>query len=265
MKQICPHCGAPMNQDVCEYCQMSADASVVSSVQHKNRKIWMAITIAVVVLVGVICVTVTAALHLRAQLTRPSVTMAQNSSAETSVNKEDALKKMQESGVFSSGTYLVGEEIPAGEYVLISESPNANHQFYAGIYADREEEQEISGDWNEFSTIVQLEEGTYFSFSWSTCYDVMKKDVPNDPTKHPGMFCVGRDIEPGTYTIVPYLDEPYDPHPSYAVYTELGSVAPMTAASGILYDPSNSKLLDGVEVTLEEGQYLDLKECVIAE
>ena len=183
---------------------------------------------------------------------------------ERSREGNDLWREMQESGVFSSGTYLVGEEIPAGEYVLISESPDANHRFYAGIYADREEEQKISGDWNEFSTIVQLEEGTYFSFSWSTCYDVTKKDVPNDPTKHPGMFCVGRDIEPGTYTIVPYLDEPHDPHPSYAVYTELGSVAPMTAASGILYDPSNSKLLDGVEVTLEEGQYLDLAECVIA-
>lgn len=98
--------------------------------------------------------------------------------------------------MFPSGTYLVGEEIPAGEYILVSESSETDHLFYAGIYADREKEQEISGGWNEFSVIMQLEEGTYLSFSWANCYDVTKKNVPNDPTKHPGMFCVGRDIEP---------------------------------------------------------------------
>lgn len=167
--------------------------------------------------------------------------------------------------MFPSGTYLVGEEIPAGEYILVSESSETDHLFYAGIYADREKEQEISGGWNEFSVVMQLEEGTYLSFSWANCYDVTKKNVPNDPTKHPGMFCVGRDIDPGTYTIVPYPDEPHELHPTYAVYTELGSVAPMIAESGSLYNPANSKVLDSAEVTLEEGQYLNLSECMIAE
>ena len=41
--------------------------------------------------------------------------------SENSTNDAAALKKMQESGVFPSGTYLVGEEIPAGEYILLSE------------------------------------------------------------------------------------------------------------------------------------------------
>ena len=61
---------------------------------------------------------------------------------------------------------------------------------------------------------MQLEEGTYFSFSWANCYDVTKKNVPNDPTKHPGMFCVGRDIDPGPYTIVPYPDDPHELPPT---------------------------------------------------
>ena len=91
------------------------------------------------------------------------------------------LEKMQESGVFSSGTYLVGEEIPAGEYAVISESGEADHLFYAGVYADQEKEQEISGEWHEYSAIVQLEEGTYFSFSWANCYDMTKNTIPNDP------------------------------------------------------------------------------------
>ena len=235
MRQVCPHCGAPMYHKVCEYCGMPAKQPTASAGTKSRKFVWLAIALAAAVLLGVVGV--------------------------TSV----AVKKRQDSGVFPSGTYLVGAEIPAGEYILVSESSETDHLFYAGIYADREKEQEISGGWNEFSVIVQLEEGTYFSFSWANCYDVTKKNVPNDPTKHPGMFCVGRDIDPGTYTIVPYPDEPHELHPTYAVYTELGSVAPMIAESGSLYNPANSKVLDSAEVTLEEGQYLNLSECMIAE
>ena len=61
----------------------------------------------------------------------------QSTSSGTSENDAAVLEKMQESGVFSSGTYLVGEEIPAGEYVVISESGEADHIFYVGVYADR--------------------------------------------------------------------------------------------------------------------------------
>ena len=53
-------------------------------------------------------------------------------------------------------------------------------------------------------------------------------------------------------------------HTQY-VYTSLGSVAPVIAESGSLYDPSDSTLLDAVTLTLEEGQYLELSQCIVAE
>ena len=249
MRQVCPHCGAPMYHKVCEYCGMPAKQPTASAGTKSRKFVWLAIALAAAVLLGVVGVTSVAVKRIHSGV---STVLAGKS--ENSTNDAAALKKMQESGVFPSGTYLVGEEIPAGEYILVSEYSETDHLFYAGIYADREKEQEISGGWNEFSVIMQLEEGTYFSFSWANCYDVTKKNVPNDPTKHPGMFCVGRDIDPGTYTIVPYPDEPHELHPTYAVYTELGSVAPMIAESGSLYNPANSKVLDSAEVTLEGGQ-----------
>ena len=260
MRQVCPHCGAPMYHKVCEYCGMPAKQPTASAGTKSRKFVWLAIALAAAVLLGVVGVTSVAVKRIHSGVSTVLVGKSENST-----NDAAALKKMQESGVFPSGTYLVGEEIPAGEYILVSEYSETDHLFYAGIYADREKEQEISGGWNEFSVIMQLEEGTYFSFSWANCYDVTKKNVPNDPTKHPGMFCVGRDIDPGTYTIVPYPDEPHELHPTYAVYTELGSVAPMIAESGSLYNPANSKVLDSAEVTLEEGQYLNLSECMIAE
>ena len=241
MRQVCPHCGAPMYHKVCEYCGMPAKQPTASAGTKSRKFVWLAIALAAAVLLGVVGVTSVAVKRIHSGV---STVLAGKS--ENSTNDAAALKKMQDSGVFPSGTYLVGEEIPAGEYILVSESSETDHLFYAGIYADREKEQEISGGWNEFSVIVQLEEGTYFSFSWANCYDVTKKNVPNAPTK-------------------PYPDEPHELHPTYAVYTELGSVAPMIAESGSLYNPANSKVLDSAEVTLEEGQYLNLSECMIAE
>lgn len=259
---VCPHCGAPMYRDVCEYCQMPA-VSPTAPVKKQNY-VWLWGVLVAVVLV--ICVLSAAVLcyYIKGNAYRRTW-MVRSTASGTSENDAAVLEKMQENGVFSSGTYLVGEEIPAGEYAVISESGEADHLFYAGVYADQEKEQEISGEWHEYSAIVQLEEGTYFSFSWANCYDMTKNTIPNDPTKHPGMFCVGRDIEPGTYTICPYEKENHDLYPTYAVYTSLGSVAPVIAESGSLYDPSDSTLLDAVTLTLEEGQYLKLSQCIVAE
>lgn len=260
MKRVCPHCGAPMYHDICEYCQMPTNPQMPSAGTKSHKFVWLAIALAVIVFFGTVC-----AVYAAVRRIRPSVPMAFANRTENSTNDAAALDKMQESGVFSSGTYLVGEEIPAGEYVLVSASSSGDYLFYTGVYADREKEQEISGGWNEYSAIVQLEEGTYFDFSWANCYDVTKNTVPNDPMKRPGMFYVGRDIAPGSYCIVPYSDENSSPYPSYEIYTALGSVAPVIAESGSLHDLSSGELLDAVTVTLKEGQYLKLTECIIQE
>ncbi|MFR4476830.1 MAG: hypothetical protein ACLT3Y_06200 [Ruminococcus callidus] len=112
------------------------------------------------------------------------------------------LEKMQESGVFSAGTYLVGEGSQQGN--MWSFLTGRNGSFVLCRHLCRSRERTGTGEgWHEYSAIVQLEEGTYFGFSWANCYDITKNNVPNDPTKHSGMFCVGRDIEPGTYHICP--------------------------------------------------------------
>ena len=164
MRQVCPHCGAPMYHKVCEYCGMPAKQPTASAGTKSRKFVWLAIALAAAVLLGVVGVTSVAVKRIHSGV---STVLAGKS--ENSTNDAAALKKMQDSGVFPSGTYLVGEEIPAGEYILVSESSETDHLFYAGIYADREKEQEISGGWNEFSVIMQLEEGTYFSLSWANC------------------------------------------------------------------------------------------------
>ena len=54
-------------------------------------------------------------------------------------------------------------------------------------------------------------------------------------------------------------------YPLYGVYTSLGSVAPVIVESGCLYDTSTGTVVDSVPITLKEGQYLKLYQCIIAE
>ncbi|MFR4393019.1 MAG: hypothetical protein ACLT29_01305 [Ruminococcus callidus] len=77
-------------------------------------------------------------------------------------------KKMQDSGVFPSGTYLVGEEIPAGEYILVSESSETDHLFYAGIYADREKSRRSAEAGTSFPSLCSWKKAHISAFPGRT-------------------------------------------------------------------------------------------------
>ncbi len=115
MRQVCPHCGAPLYHKVCEYCGMPAKQPTASAGTKSRKFVWLAIALAAAVLLGVVGVTSVAVKRIHSGV---STVLAGKS--ENSTNDAAALKKMQDSGVFPSGTYLVGEEIPAGEYILVS-------------------------------------------------------------------------------------------------------------------------------------------------
>ena len=108
MQQVCPHCGAPMYHDVCEYCGVPAKQPPSAGI--KRRKfLWLAIALAAVVLVGTVCVVSAAVMRAHSGVPMVFVNRSGNDT-----NDAEALDKMQESGVFSCVSYLVGDEIPAG-------------------------------------------------------------------------------------------------------------------------------------------------------
>ena len=100
---VCPHCGAPMYRDVCEYCQMPA-VSPTAPVKKRNY-VWLWGVLVAVVLV--ICVLSAAVLcyYIKGNAYRRTW-MVRSTASGTSENDAAVLEKMQENGVFSSGTYL---------------------------------------------------------------------------------------------------------------------------------------------------------------
>ena len=90
-------------------------------------------------------------------------------------------------------------------------------------------------------------------------YDIQKNDVVNDPYDHCGMFLVGRDIGAGTYELT--FDSRFDKldsshsYGSYTIYSDVDIVAPVVREQG--------KFSEGVTVTVSEGEFLKLDECLI--
>ena len=167
-------------------------------------------------------------------------------------------------GYFKSGDYKVGEDIPAGTYFvkanIFKMESGTESVAYRSISTDADGEDVLISGWFNYSTYVELKEGTYFHMSHCGAFDVSKCPIENDPFEHHGTFMVGTDVEPGTYEIV--LVDGGD-HADYAVYEKAEDI-------GVPFWISDSRALygggayGGEKVTLEEGQFLELTDAVLS-
>lgn len=183
--------------------------------------------------------------------TKSSAIASDYDSAEAQKN---VLAMQQEKGIFPSGTYAVGKEIPAGEYVIVYSGSDGYGDFPISIYADASctEESELYFTWAQNSHIVPLEEGQYIKFSHSTLYDPTKNTLPLDPFSQSGMYQVGNTIAPGTYTLVPSHDQ-YGGE--YQIFSSINCIAPIVRESNYISYNSTT------EITLQEGEYLKMTFC----
>lgn len=160
------------------------------------------------------------------------------------------------------GDYTVGENIEAGEYIFIAEEPMLLSDdddeenipsFYAGVYEDDDKKDTIHTGWFQMSTYMKLEDGQRLHFSWAKAYPAGQYDGENDPFEHPGMFCVGRDVKPGTYSLEALTDQGYE---SYTVYDSIEDVMSDVELNNRIYGFDKDE-----KITLTDGQYIQLEWC----
>jgi len=174
-------------------------------------------------------------------------TSEQNDTGEQADTKPDTdITQNDSTDQYASGTYLVGTDIPAGEYVLI-----ADMAAYFERTADPSGELDSIIANGNFSTntTVTVSEGEYFIFSSSTAYPINK--APALDTTQQGMFKVGKDIEAGEYTIRS------DGEGSYKIVSD----STHTLASLV----SQEDFGGDKAVTVSDGQYLILTEAYIVQ
>lgn len=152
--------------------------------------------------------------------------------------------------VISPGTYKVGTEIAPGEYVLMC---NNNYGAYYSINKDSTGSlgSIINNDNFAYNAIIKVQDGQYLGLSRCTLSPISEMPLI-DYTKGT-MFKIGYHLPPGEYKL--QANSQYGGY--YAVLKD---------TSGSIYDiVANDNFQGQTYVTVQDGQYLELSRCTIAE
>ena len=267
--KVCEHCGARMNGNVCEYCDMplnddktvfiEPDEKIPKNSNLKSNdfaefnfgKIFLSLTGIFILFYVVICVS---KLFTVSRNVRPDTAVIHETATLTDDKNTFEVSEIKNSeSVFSDGVYRIGKDIPEGYYLLVADTVADNHAVF-GIYADSECKEKIYGDWFEYSKIVRLEGDSYFKISWGTAYDMSVCDIENSPFEKSGMFEVGRDVKAGEYYIISSGES--GQLSEWCIYSGFDFVSPKVYDSGKVEK-------NGVFVSLENGQFIELKNCIL--
>lgn len=279
---ICEHCGAAVTGSVCEYCNMPVKNPAPPKIKIPekpaiitHKKEFRRAVIAGAVSVFAVITAVMAVMANRSERTYiPPVTEHaiehhheeddiypdDSYSIEEALPYYDAGEIMQSAGVFPSGTYQIGVDIPEGLYVFIPDM--ADGHGVEGVYADPECEEQISTAYVHFdgSRIAELSGGGYVDFSWATAYNLdMHPEIMNDPYQHDGMFIVGRDIPAGTYHLAPYGE--YGEYAEWYIYSGINALGAVQKSAGTISGDYSENATD--VITLSDGEFLELRDCTI--
>ncbi len=174
------------------------------------------------------------------------------STTNDSKTNEDKQEKKNE-GKIKSGTYKVGTDISAGEYIVfangytyIESSKDSSGKLEGIIFNDN-----LSKDSHSY---VTLHDGEYFKFQDGDMYSIEQAPsiVPIDGIYKDGMYKVGKDIPAGEYKII------------YNADTGLGYYEVSKSSSHQLEDiVTNENVEADTYITVSDGQYIKLQGVTI--
>lgn len=239
----CHKCGADYQGDTCPYCGKEGKPA-------SNGLLYAAAGLGGgLLLLG--CLGMMAAQAFRAFTPSDRARLTQNT-VQTGIETESTEEKL---GVYPSGDYAVGSDLPPGSYIIVSEG-HGYGDFYTGIYdnAGMSDSGQIWGGWAKGNRYLVLGGGQYLHFSHSTLYELSAADFRFDPYTEYGMFLIGQDLPAGTYTLFADNDQ-YSA--TYQIITSLTTSGEIVREDGYL-DPGRQ-----ATVTVEDGEYLRTDFCLV--
>lgn len=176
-------------------------------------------------------------------------------SGESSVSEEGSAEPEaeDESNKIEAGTYKVGDDIPAGEYLVfasgmgyIENSSDSTGAIDSIIFNDNL--------LNGAHSYVTLNEGNYFKLQGAEMYPVEEAPsvIPEDSVYADGMYKVGQDIPAGEYKII--LDSSIG-----MGYYEVSKDSSHQITSIV----TNENVQADTYLTISEGQYIKLQDVKI--
>lgn len=175
--------------------------------------------------------------------------------AESAASEEESAETEaeDESNKIEAGTYKVGEDIPAGEYLVfasgmgyIENSSDSTGAIESIIFNDNL--------LNGAHSYVTLNEGNYFKLQGAEMYPVEEAPsvVPEDGIYADGMYKVGQDIPAGEYKII--LDSSIG-----MGYYEVSKDSSHQLTSIV----TNENVQADTYLTISEGQFIKLQDVKI--
>ncbi|WP_186430256.1 cell wall-binding repeat-containing protein [Clostridium sp. BSD9I1] len=139
-------------------------------------------------------------------------------------------------------TYLVGVDIPEGEYVLFPEGSG-----YFAITADANGRDIINNDNFAYPRYVSVQSGTYMYLHNAKMHPVnASPDITFSNGRYIGYLKVGVDIPTGTYKVKTFGSRGY-----YAITDRYDNIF------------ANDNFTGDTYITIKDGQYLELNNCYI--
>lgn len=160
--------------------------------------------------------------------------------------KEEKKEEPEEVQGYTEGMYKVGVDIPAGEYRIF-----AKNNCYVECAKDSSATLEsIIFNENLYyeNMYVTLKDGEYFKMTSGIMYKIKHAPKSAPDEIEDGMYKAGVDIEPGEYKVVLTKSEGY-----YEV-----SADSRHQTESIV---TNSNITTDVYITIQDGQYITLKNC----
>lgn len=180
-------------------------------------------------------------------------TGAEEASETTNTIEEEgsaeATEEVAEFDSYEAGTYVVGQDIPAGEYVIFG---TGGGKAYVEISDD--EKELFSGNFS-YNEILTIEEGQKFSLISAYAVPCEKSIVD---TTGEGKFKVGTHIEAGEYIILPGKDVESFTTMQYSIES---SSKPLEKE--VLDSKELANLGESITITVNDGEYLSLSGCYI--
>lgn len=161
---------------------------------------------------------------------------------EQSVDEEPTYKEQ-----YIAGQYKVGEDIPAGEYVILADGDSG----YFSVSSDANNEVIIFNDNFDYNSIITILDGEYLKLSRSTAipFDSFYSESTIDLSKTGIMLYVGKDIDAGEYK----LSCEGENSGYYCIYSS-------SRQDDII---TNDNFDNYAYVSVSEGQYLALDRCYV--
>ncbi len=144
---------------------------------------------------------------------------------------------------YTSGTYIVGDDIPSGEYVFFSEDGSSG---YYAVYEDKYSSDIKENDSFDYNSIMHINNGEKIKIN--RCYAVPISDAEVD-TDGEGMFKIGTHLPAGNYHVRATSDD--DGY--YCIYSD-------NEHENI---KDNDIFIGDAYFSVSSGEYLVLNRCKI--